>query len=46
MNTILFDYLDDFYIAYLNDILIYLDNKLEHKEHVRKVLLRLWKAGL
>jgi hypothetical protein len=28
MNDVLFDYLDDFYIAYLDDILIYLDNEL------------------
>jgi hypothetical protein len=38
MNDILFDYLDDFYTAYLDDILIYLDNELEHKEHIKKVL--------
>jgi hypothetical protein len=38
MNDILFDYLDDFYTAYLDDILIYLDNELEHEEHVKKVL--------
>ena len=31
---------------YLDDILIYLDNPLEHEEHVRKVLLRLRQAGL
>jgi len=30
INNVLFDYLDDFYIAYLNDILIYLENKLDH----------------
>ncbi len=46
MNTVLFDYLDDFCTAYLDDILIYSNNELEHKEHVRKVLLRLRKAGL
>jgi hypothetical protein len=46
MNIVLFDYLDDFYIIYLNDIFIYSDNKLEHKEHVCKVLLRLRKTGL
>ncbi len=34
----LFDYLDDFYITYLDNILIYLNNKLEHKFHVHKVL--------
>jgi hypothetical protein len=46
MNTVLFDYLDDFCTAYLDDILIYSDNELENEEHVRKVLLRLRKAGL
>jgi hypothetical protein len=43
---VLFNYLDDFYTVYLDDILIYLDNKLKYKEHVCKVLLRLYKAGL
>ena len=42
----LFDYLDDFCTAYLDDILIYSNNELEHEEHVRKVLQRLRKAGL
>jgi hypothetical protein len=46
MNIVLFDYLDDFCIAYLDNILIYLDNKLDHEEHVCKVLLRLYKVGL
>lgn len=46
MNTVLFDYLDDFCTAYLDDILIYSDNELEHQEHVCKVLQRLRKAGL
>ena len=46
MNNILFNYLDDFYIAYLDDILIYLENKLNYQEHVYKVLLQLYKAGL
>ena len=30
MNDVLFDYLDDFYTAYLNDIFIYLKNELDH----------------
>ena len=30
MNNVLFDYLDDFYTAYLDDILIYSENKLDH----------------
>jgi hypothetical protein len=38
MNNILFNYLDVFYTAYLNNILIYSKNKLEYKEHVKKVL--------
>ena len=46
MNETLMEYLDDFCTAYLDDILIYSDNPLEHEEHVRKVLLRLRKAGL
>ena len=46
MNTVLFDYLDDFCTAYLDDILIYSDNELEHEEQVHKVLLWLHKAGL
>ena len=38
MNNILFDYLDDFCTAYLDNIIIYFENKLEHKEHVYKVI--------
>ena len=38
MNDVLFDYLDDFYIVYLNDILIYSDDPLIYYEHVNKVL--------
>ena len=46
MNDVLFDYLDDFCTAYLDDIMIYSDNELKHEEHVCKVLLRLHEAGL
>ena len=46
MNDVLFDYLDDFCTAYLDDILIYSEDPLEHTEHVRKVLSRLRAAGL
>jgi Reverse transcriptase (RNA-dependent DNA polymerase) len=46
MNDVLFDYLDDFCTAYLDDILIYSKNKLEYNEHVYKVLEWLRKAGL
>ena len=46
MNNVLFNYLDDFCTAYLNNIIIYSKNKLEHTEHVKKVLLRLRQASL
>ena len=38
INDVLFDYLNDFYTAYLDDIMIYSENKLEYKEYVYKVL--------
>jgi hypothetical protein len=46
INNVLFDYLDVFYIAYLDNILIYSSNKLEHKEHIKKVLIQLREVGL
>ena len=46
MNNILFDYLDDFCTVYLDDILIYSDNELNHDAHVHKVLQRLQDTGL
>jgi SMC interacting uncharacterized protein involved in chromosome segregation len=46
INDVLFEYLDDFYIVYLNDILIYSENPEEYEIHVRKVLEKLRLAGL
>ena len=46
MNKMLMEYLDNFCIVYLNNILIYLEDPLKHKEHVYKVLLWLCKARL
>jgi hypothetical protein len=46
MNNVLFDYLDDFCTAYLNDIIIYFDNELEHETYVKKVLERFQNARL
>jgi transposase InsO family protein len=46
MNDVLFDYLDDFCTAYLDDILIYSEDPLKHQDHVKKVLQRLQDAGL
>jgi hypothetical protein len=31
MNNILFEYLDNFYTIYLDDILIYLEDLVEHE---------------
>lgn len=38
INDILRKYLDIFYIAYFNNILIYSKDKLKHKVHIKKVL--------
>jgi hypothetical protein len=38
INKILYLYLDVFYTVYINNILVYLDNLLEYKEHIKKVL--------
>jgi len=46
INSVLLDYLDDFCTAYIDDILIYSDDPLEHEGQVRKVLERLRQAGL
>ena len=41
INDILREYLDDFVITYLNNILIYLDNLEMHCKHVYKILTKL-----
>jgi hypothetical protein len=46
MNETLIEYLDDFCTVYLDNILIYLEDPLQYKEHVYKVLLQLREAGL
>jgi hypothetical protein len=38
MNDTLFDYLDEFYYVYLDDILIYSKNPLEYDMYITKVL--------
>lgn len=38
MNEIFAEFLDKFVVVYLDDILIYSENKEQHKEHVRQVL--------
>jgi hypothetical protein len=47
INTALKGYLDDFCSAYMDDVLIYSSgSQREHRNHVRRVLSRLEKAGL
>lgn len=46
INETLFEYLDDFCSAYIDDILIFSENKKDHEQHVNKVLERLRKAHL
>ena len=46
INTVLGNLLDDFCTAYLDDILIFSEDPLEHEAHVAQVLKRLRDAGL
>src|SRR5204863_126170 len=41
INHVLYDYLNEFVITYLNNILIYFKNEENHKKHVKKVLKKL-----
>jgi hypothetical protein len=38
INKIFYLYLDVFCIIYINNILVYLDNLLEYKKHIKKIL--------
>ena len=46
MNNVLFDYLDDFVVVYLDDIVIYSGTLEEHVNHLRLVLFQLRKYTL
>ena len=41
MNNIVHKYLDKFVVVFIDDILIYSKNEVEHKEHLRIVLQEL-----
>jgi hypothetical protein len=46
INHTLFDLLDRYCTAYLDDVLVYSNSKKEHRQHVREVVQRLREAGL
>jgi hypothetical protein len=46
VNDALREFLDEFCVVYLDDILIFSETLEEHIQHVRKVLLRLKECGL
>ena len=46
MNDTFREFLDQFLIVYLDDLLIYSENLAEHKKHVRMVMEKLRDAGL
>ena len=46
INDILSDYIDDFVISYIDNILIYSNSLEEHHEHVKKVLKKLLENNL
>jgi hypothetical protein len=46
MNRVFHDYLDQFTVVFIDDILIYSRTSGEHKEHLRKALERLWREKL
>ena len=45
INHVLYNYLDKFVIAYLDDILIYSENKENHKKQIKKILRKLQKKN-
>src|SRR6266496_4945951 len=46
MNYILHDYLNDFVVVYLDDILVCSDTFEKHLAHIRKVFIKLQEANL
>jgi hypothetical protein len=46
MNDVFFDYLNDFVLTYIDDILIYNNFKAKHTKHVKRMLQRLKDAEL
>ena len=46
IHDVLREYLDDFCISYMDDILIYSPSEEEHEQHVRLILQKLIEHGL
>ena len=46
INNVLWEYLNKFCTAYLDNILIYSSNLKEYKDHVRLVLAKLYNFGI
>src|SRR6266513_4403366 len=46
INHMLYDHLNEFVIAYLNNILIYSENEEDHEKHVKEVLRKLQEKNL
>ena len=46
INYILKEYLNDFIIVYLNNIIIYLNSEKKYKEYIKQVLSRLYKKNM
>ena len=46
INYVLYDYLNEFVITYLNNILIYSENEKNHEKHVKKILKKLQEKNL
>src|SRR5277367_860412 len=46
INYILREYLDDFVMAYLDNIIIYLNSVEEYKKHIKWVLRKLYKENM
>jgi hypothetical protein len=46
INDVLRPYLDIFYTAYLDDVIVYSNSLAEHKKHVHAVITALENAGL
>ena len=46
INHVLYNHLNEFVIAYLDDILIYSENEEDHKKQIKKILRRFQKKNL